>query len=197
MLTAVLLRQRRQSRSRSETLGWPAVATARASDALCAPEQREPVGNSVDRVLPGHRLIPDAKRQMRNVDPALTLNVSGDLLLRCEVRRIDPGGAQFLDPRAVGPAEPGLSPVVRRKCRVGVCMSSPLAVVHNALQPPLSTGCLFSRRTIAVPQSIDCTSTFRPADTSIAAGDIGHRLAISADRSARAARSSRRCSRPP
>ena len=46
------------------------------------------------------------------------------------------------------------SPVVRRKCRRGVCMSSPLAVVNSALQPPLSTGCLFSRRTIAVPQSI-------------------------------------------
>ncbi|MEA2726525.1 MAG: hypothetical protein QOF70_1000, partial [Acetobacteraceae bacterium] len=46
-------------------------------------------------------------RQMGNVDPALALNVGGYLLLCRNVRGINPGGAQFLDPRAVGPAEPG------------------------------------------------------------------------------------------
>ena len=47
-------------------------------------------------------------------------------------------------------------------------MSNPLAVVKTVLQPPLSTGCLLSRRTIAVPQSIAWVSTFMPTDCIIA-----------------------------
>src|ERR1700727_188669 len=73
-----------------------------------APEQRKPIRDSVNGILPGHWLIPDADRQMRHVDPALELNVGGNLFLCREVRRIEPCSAEFLDPRTVGPAEPRL-----------------------------------------------------------------------------------------
>jgi hypothetical protein len=50
-------------------------------------------GNPSIGVLQGHRLIPDPKWQVRHIDPALPLNVGGNLLLCGEIRRAGAGGS--------------------------------------------------------------------------------------------------------
>ena len=79
------------------------------SGAAHAIEHRETSGQDVGQVLPIRRRLPVfAKRDERHVLPELLLQIDADPLLLLQIGRVEPGGAQFLDERTVGPAVYGL-----------------------------------------------------------------------------------------
>src|ERR1700730_18016103 len=68
-------------------------------------EHRERSGQYVVQILPVRRRLPVfAKRDERHVFPQLLLQIDTDALLLLQIGRVEPGGAQFLDTRTVGPA---------------------------------------------------------------------------------------------
>src|SRR5262245_24052269 len=70
-----------------------------------AVERREAAGHDAGQALAvGAGLSVFAHRDERHVFPKLLLQIDADLLLLLQIGRGEPGGAQFLDARTVGPA---------------------------------------------------------------------------------------------
>jgi hypothetical protein len=86
------------------------------------------------------------------------LQFCGDTTLLGKIAGIEPGTAQFLDARAVGPAViSGLAVGPQRR------VAERVDVRDRAFQPPLSGGDWLVRRLTTAPNSISCRSTLRPA----------------------------------
>src|SRR5258708_8734285 len=82
---------------------WAQVDTY--SGAAHAIEDRETSGKDVGQVIAGRGCLPVlAHRDERHVFPELLLQIGADALLLLPINRIEPGGAQFLDARTIGPA---------------------------------------------------------------------------------------------
>src|SRR5438132_7957345 len=82
---------------------WAQVDTH--SGAAHATEDRETSGQDVSQVLAVRGCLPVlAHRDERHVFPELLLQIGADPLLLLPINRVEPGGAQFLDARTIGPA---------------------------------------------------------------------------------------------
>jgi len=68
-------------------------------------ERREAAGHDAGQILAVSGCLPVlAHRDERHVFPELLLQIDADPLLLLQIRRFEPGGAQFLDAGTVGPA---------------------------------------------------------------------------------------------
>jgi hypothetical protein len=102
------------------------------------------------------------ERDARHIEKGLALDIGADGRLRSDIARRDPVLSQGFEPRAVGPAEPGLG-AVGGQAEMSAGIERVLSPVTKMLQPPLSNGPRLARRVLTVPQSPLCTSTFMPA----------------------------------
>src|ERR1035437_11161582 len=107
------------SRSSSSALAAPTmpapmtttckVMICSGSDAAHAIELRDTGAHIGQRGAERGRLVVHPKRTVRHVLPELHLQIAADLLLRLQVRRVEPALAQRLQLLALGPAEPGVA----------------------------------------------------------------------------------------
>ncbi len=88
-----------------------------------------------------------------HIDEGLALDVSRHPLLCRKLWCIEPGIAQTLQRRRIGPAIGCVSTIAAQKnaCTAGSSISTPELAVIRQLQPPFSTGPRFDRRCSMVP----------------------------------------------
>src|SRR6185437_16850366 len=86
------------------------LASLIASAPFHAVELRPAVAHVLEVGAVGGRLVVHAERDVGRIGPEMRLHIGAHLLLRGEVGRVEPGGAQALLRRVFRPAEPGARP---------------------------------------------------------------------------------------